>query len=75
MRVVLKLLFLPLVVGVAYEIIKLAGRYTNLCTRAVSAPGLWLQHMTTNEPDDAQIEAAIAAMLPCIPQNEQDDRW
>ena len=75
MRVVLKLLFLPLVVGVAYEIIKLAGRYTNLCTRAVSAPGLWLQHMTTNEPDDAQIEAAIAAMVPCIPQNEQDDRW
>lgn len=74
-RIALKLICLPLVVGIAYEIIKLAGRYTNLCTRAVSAPGLWLQRLTTNEPDMSQIEAAIAAMQPCIPQNQEDDRW
>ena len=74
-RVALKLICLPLVVGIAYEIIKLAGRYNTLCTRIVSAPGLWLQRLTTNEPDLSQIEAAIAAMKPCIPQNHEDDRW
>lgn len=75
MRIALKLVCLPLVVGIAYEIIKLAGRYDTFCTRVISAPGLWLQRMTTNEPDRSEIEAAIAAMRPCIPQNQQDDRW
>lgn len=75
MRIVLKLVCLPLVVGIAYEIIKLAGRYDTLCTRIISAPGLWLQRLTTNEPDVSEIEAAIAAMKPCIPQNQEDDRW
>jgi uncharacterized protein YqhQ len=75
MRIVLKLVCLPLVVGIAYEIIKLAGRYDTLCTRIISAPGLWLQRLTTNEPDVSEIEAAIAAMMPCIPQNQEDDRW
>ena len=75
MRIVLKLVCLPLVVGIAYEIIKLAGRYNTLCTRIISAPGLWLQRLTTNEPDVSEIEAAIAAMKPCIPKNQEDDRW
>lgn len=74
-RIALKLICLPLVVGIAYEIIKLAGRYDNPITRVVSAPGLWLQRLTTNEPDTSQIESAIAAMKPCIPQNQEDDRW
>ena len=75
MRIALKLVCLPLVVGIAYEIIKLAGRYDTLCTRIISAPGLWLQRLTTNEPDVAEIETAIAAMKPCIPQKQEDDRW
>lgn len=75
LRVVLKLLLLPLVVGIAYEIIKLAGRYSNPLTRAVSAPGLWLQRLTTFEPDETMLEIAIAAMKPCIPENETDDLY
>lgn len=74
-RILLKLLLLPLVVGIAYEIIKLAGRYDNVCTRLISAPGLWLQRMTTNEPDDGMLEVAIASMRPVIPENKEDDKW
>lgn len=75
LRVALKILLLPLVVGIAYEIIKLAGRYSNPLTRAISAPGLWLQRLTTFEPDETQLEIAIAAMKPCIPENENDDLY
>ncbi len=74
-RIVLKLLLLPLVVGISYEIIKLCGRYSNVVTRAISAPGLWLQHITTNEPDDGMIECAIAAVLPVLPENKEDGAW
>lgn len=74
-RIVLKLALLPVVCGIAYEIIRLAGRYSNPFTRAVSAPGLALQRLTTREPNDGQIECAIAALKPCIPQNRQDDKW
>lgn len=72
MRVVLKLLLLPVVVGIAYEIIKFAGRHDNLCTRMLSAPGLWLQRLTTAEPDGSQIEVAIAAMKAVIPKDRSD---
>lgn len=75
LRVVLKLLTLPLVVGISYEIIKLAGRYDNIVTRAVSKPGLWLQRLTTAEPDDSMIEVAIASLLPVLPKEGEDDRW
>ncbi len=74
-RVLLKLILLPLVVGISFEIIKLAGRYDNPLTRAISAPGLWLQNLTTYEPTDDQIEVAIAAMKPCIPNDQQQDQW
>lgn len=74
-RVFLKLLMLPVVIGIAYEIIKLAGRYDNILTRAVSAPGLWLQRLTTAEPDDDQIEVAIASMIPAIPRETGSDEW
>lgn len=70
-----KLLTLPLVVGISYEIIKLAGRYDNIVTRAVSKPGLWLQRLTTAEPDDSMIEVAIASLLPVLPKEGEDDRW
>lgn len=74
-RILLKFALLPVVVGIAYEIIKLAGRYDNPLTRAVSAPGLLLQRLTTREPDDSQIEVAIAAMNRVIPENKEEDRW
>ena len=70
-----RILLLPIIVGVSYELIKLAGRYDNVLTAIISAPGLWLQRITTNEPDDKQIECAIAALKPCIPENKEDDKW
>ncbi len=75
MRMALKLLTLPVVIGVAYELIKLAGRHNNVLTRIISAPGLWLQRITTNEPDDAMIQVAIAAMTPVIPDDANADNW
>ena len=74
-RMALKLISLPIVVGIAYEIIKFAGKHDNALTRVISAPGLCLQRLTTCEPDDSQIEAAIASMLPCIPEDKEQDNW
>ena len=74
-RFACSMLMLPLVMGVSYELIRLAGRADNVFTRILSAPGLWLQRITTKEPDDAQIECAIAAITPCIPENIEDDQW
>lgn len=75
LRVLIKLPLLPVVVGISYELIKLAGRYTNIFTRIISAPGLWMQRLTTREPDDSQIEVAIAAVTPCLPKEGEDDNW
>lgn len=75
LRVLIKLPFLPIVVGISYELIKLAGRYSNPFTRILSAPGLWTQRLTTREPDDRQIEIAIAAMKPCLPKENENDNW
>ena len=74
-RVGLKLLFLPLVVGIAYEILKFTGRHENACTKVLAAPGLFFQKFTTLEPDDDMIEVAIAATLKVIPESKEDDRW
>jgi uncharacterized protein YqhQ len=75
MRIILKIALLPVVCGIAYELIRLAGKYDNFATRILSAPGLALQRLTTREPDDRQIEVAIAALRPCIPENRNEDRW
>ena len=75
LRVFLKLLLLPVVMGISYELIKLAGRYDNLATRIISAPGLWLQRLTTFEPDDSMIEVAIAAVKPVLPGRPEDGLW
>ncbi|MBR3935378.1 MAG: DUF1385 domain-containing protein [Oscillospiraceae bacterium] len=72
MRVALKILMLPITVGISYEIIKFAGRHDNWLTRIISAPGLWLQNFTTQEPDDDMIEVAIAAVTPVLPENPED---
>lgn len=74
-RIVAGLVLLPFVVGISYEFIRLAGNHDNAFTRILSAPGLALQKITTREPDDAQIEVAIAAMKPCIPDNLEEDVW
>ncbi|MEG0768961.1 MAG: DUF1385 domain-containing protein [Ruthenibacterium sp.] len=74
-RVVLKVLLLPLVMGISYEILKLCGRYDNWLTRIISAPGMWLQHITTNEPDDSMIECAIAAVQPVLPEKKEESAW
>ena len=70
-----KLLMLPLVVSVSYEINRLVGRYDNAFTRILTAPGMWLQNFTTNEPDDSMIEVGIASLKAVLPENEGEDRW
>ncbi len=74
-RIVLKVALLPIVVGIAYEIIRFAGKHDNAFTRIISAPGLWLQNLTTYEPQDEMIEVAIASMIPCIPVEKGVDEW
>lgn len=61
--------------SVAYELIKIAGKYDNIVTRIISAPGLWLQRITTKEPTDKQIEVAIEALKPCLPDENEEDKW
>ncbi len=74
-RVGIQLIFLPFIVGISYELIRLAGTHTNAFTKILSAPGLAIQRITTREPNDKQIEVAIAAIKPCIPENLEDDQW
>lgn len=74
-RVITSIILLPLIVGISYEFIRLAGNHDNAFTRILSAPGLAMQRITTREPDDGQIEIAIAALTPCIPQDKEEDKW
>ena len=74
LRMFVKLLTLPLIIGIGYELLKLAGRQDNLLTRLISAPGIALQHLTVFEPDDSMIECAIAAMKKVIP-DDGSDTW
>ena len=75
LMIVFKLLLLPLVVAISYEINRLVGRYDNKCTRLLTGPGLWFQNFTTNEPDDAMIEVGIASLQAVLPTREGADRW
>lgn len=61
-RVGLRILLVPVIAGISYEIIRLAGRSDNLLVRLLSAPGLWLQKLTTREPDEAMVEVAISSV-------------
>lgn len=74
-RMVFHLLLLPVVVGISYEINRWCGLHDNWLSAALSAPGKWLQHMTTNEPDDGMIECAIRAMQLVIPDEKGSDEW
>ncbi len=62
MRVVIRILLMPVVAGISYEIIRLAGRSDNILVRIISAPGMAIQRMTTKEPDESMVEVAIAAV-------------
>ena len=75
LRIVYKLCMFPLLVGVSYEILKWAGRSDSALSHIVSQPGLWMQRLTTFEPDDSMIEVAIAAVTPVLPENQEEARW
>ena len=70
-----KLLLLPVVVGLSYEFNRLVGRHDNWFTRILTAPGMWFQNFTTNEPDDSMIEVGIEALKAVIPESEGEDQW
>ncbi len=74
-RTVIKLLLLPLTMGIGYELIKLCGRHDNVLTRIIAAPGMWLQRITVHEPDERMIECAIVAMKAVIPENSEEDKF
>jgi uncharacterized protein YqhQ len=71
-RTGIAILLIPLMAGIGYELIKLAGRHDNVLTRIISAPGLLMQRITTKEPDDSMIECAIAAVKEVIPEDGSD---
>jgi len=73
--IVFKLLLLPLVVGISYEINRWVGRHDNWFTRVLTAPGLWMQNFTTNEPDEDMIRTGIAALEAVLPEETGEDRW
>lgn len=75
LMIVYKLLLLPVVVSITYEINRWAGRHDNWFTRILTAPGMWMQHFTTQEPDDSMIEVGIAALTAVLPEEEGADRW
>ena len=72
LRSIIKILLLPITMGMGYELIKLAGKHDNLFTRIISAPGMWLQRLTVLEPTDDMIECAISAFVEVIPEDESD---
>ena len=75
LRVVFKLLLLPLVMGISYELLKWCGRSDNIATRIIRQPGIWVQHLTVFEPDDSMIEVAIAAVTPVLPETPEEGKW
>ena len=73
--IVFKLLLLPAVVAITYEINRWAGRHDNWFTRILTAPGMWMQNFTTNEPDDSMLEVGIEAVKAVLPEKEGEDAW
>ena len=74
-RVVIRLALIPVISGISYELIALAGKTDFFLVKLISAPGLWLQKFTTDEPDAAIVEVAIASLQAVIPENKDDDNW
>ena len=74
-RMALRLVLLPVVIGISFEVNRLIGRFDNRFTKFMRAPGVWFQGFTTFEPDDSMIEIAIAALSAVIPEEEGKDQW
>ena len=74
-RVGLHFLLLIPVVGITYEFNRWVGRHDNKLTHALSAPGMWMQNFTTNEPDDSMLEVAIEALKLVLPDEKGKDQW
>lgn len=72
--VIAKILMVPVICGLGFELLRACGKYDNLFTKIVSAPGLWLQRITTKEPKDEMIEIAIAALKAAEPEVPDVDR-
>ena len=75
LRVVCKLLLLPVIVAISYEINRWVGRHDNSFTRVLTAPGLWFQKLTTSEPDDSMIEVGIRSLELVLPEEKGKDQW
>ncbi len=75
MRIILRLLLLPVVAGVSYELIRIAGNSDSVISNVLSVPGMLLQRLTTVEPDENQIEVAIESLKPCVPEEKGSDEW
>ena len=71
--VAVKILMVPFICGVGYELLKICGKYDNFVTRIIAAPGLWLQRITTKEPEDSMIEIAIASVMEVLPAAEAEE--
>ena len=70
-RILSRVLLLPVVAGISYEIIRLAGRSQNALLHTALLPGLWLQKLTTNPPADEMVEVAIASLAAVLPEEER----
>lgn len=73
MRLLSRVLLIPLIAGISYEFIRYAGKHNNACSNVLSAPGLWVQRLTTKEPDDSMIEVAIKSVEGVIDWHEYVD--
>lgn len=62
LKLLLRLLLIPVIAGISYEVLRIAGKFDNLFVRIISAPGMWLQRLTTREPEEEMVEVAIAAI-------------
>jgi len=72
LRILSRILLVPVIAGLSYEVLRLAGRHDNMLITIISAPGLWLQKLTTTEPDDAQLEVALTALKGVLEDEEQN---
>lgn len=72
LRPLIKILLLPVTMGIGYELIKFCGKHDNKLTRIIAAPGLWAQRVTTKEPDEKMCEVAIKAIESVIPEDGSD---
>ncbi len=75
MQLVLRIVLLPIVIGLSYEVNRFAGRHDGALSSVLRWPGMMLQHITVLEPDDSMIEVAIEALKRVIPEDKQEDKW